>query len=109
MMRAMCGVQLKDRKRSTDLMFMLSLNETIDQLAMANSVRWYGDVLRSEDGHVFRRALDFEVEDERNRETKTTWEKQVWEDCTKEGLCGGDALCRLKWILGISQIITSLT
>ena len=38
MVRAMCGVQLKDRKRSMDLMFMLGLNKTIDQLAMANSV-----------------------------------------------------------------------
>ena len=46
MVRAMCGVQLKDKKRSTDLMFMLSLNETIDQLTMANSVRWYGHVMR---------------------------------------------------------------
>ena len=25
MVRAMCGVQLKDRKRSTDLMFMLGV------------------------------------------------------------------------------------
>ena len=33
--RAMCGVQLKERKSSKDLMFMLGLNETIDQLAMA--------------------------------------------------------------------------
>ena len=40
MVRAICGVQLKDRKRSIGLMFMLGLNETIDQLAMANSVRW---------------------------------------------------------------------
>ena len=39
--RAMCGVQLKDRKISTGLMFMLGLKETIDQLAMANSVRWH--------------------------------------------------------------------
>ena len=39
MVRAMCGVQFKDRKRFTDLMFMLGLNETIDQLAVANSVR----------------------------------------------------------------------
>ena len=61
-MKAMCGVQLNDRKRSTDLMFMLGLNETIDQLAMANSVRWYGHVLKREDGHVSRRSLDFEVE-----------------------------------------------
>ena len=36
MVRAMCGVQLEDRKRSTDLMIMLGLNETADQLAMAN-------------------------------------------------------------------------
>ena len=62
MVRAMCGVQLKDRKRSTDLMFMLGLNETIDQLVMANRVRWYGHVLRKEDGHALRRALDFEVD-----------------------------------------------
>ena len=46
MVRAMCGVQLKDRKRSTDLMFMLGLNETIDKLAMVNSVCWHGHVLR---------------------------------------------------------------
>ena len=46
MVRAMCGVQFKDRKRSTDLMLMLGFKETIDQLAMANSVRWYGHVLR---------------------------------------------------------------
>ena len=62
MVRAMCGVQLKDRKRSTYLMFVLGLSETIDQLAMANSAHWYGHVLRREDGYVLRRALDFEAE-----------------------------------------------
>ena len=46
MVRAMCGVQLKDRNRSTHLMFMLGLKETIDQLAMEDNVRWYGHVLR---------------------------------------------------------------
>ena len=29
---------------------------------MANSVRWHGRVLRREDGHVSRRALDFVVD-----------------------------------------------
>ena len=33
---------------------MLGLRETIDRLAMANSVRWYGHVVRREDGHVLR-------------------------------------------------------
>ena len=38
MVRAMCGVQLKDRKISTDLMFMLGLKKTMDRLAMTVSV-----------------------------------------------------------------------
>ena len=50
----------KTEKKYTDLMSMLGLKETIDQLAIANSVRWYG--------HVVRRALDLEVEGQ--RETK---------------------------------------
>ena len=62
MVRAICGVQLKDRKGSTDLMLMFGLHETIDQLVMANGVRWYCHVLRREDGHILRWALDFEVE-----------------------------------------------
>ena len=59
MVRAMCGVQLKHRNICMDLMFMLSLNEAIYQMATANSVRWYGHVLSREDSHVLRRALDF--------------------------------------------------
>ena len=46
--------------RAKDLTLMLGLNETTDQLAMANSVRCYDHVLMREDGHVSRRALDFE-------------------------------------------------
>ena len=49
-MRAMCGVQLKDRKRSIDLIFMIGLKESIDQMAMTNSVHCYGHVLRRADG-----------------------------------------------------------
>ena len=67
-MRAMCGVQLRGRKRSTALMFMLGLSETMDQFAMVNSVRWYGHLLRREDGHVFLRALDIWVEGQKIKE-----------------------------------------
>ena len=67
MVKALCGVQLKDGKRSNYLMLLLGLNETIDQLAMANSVRWNGHVLKREDGHVFRCALDFEVDGQRKK------------------------------------------
>ena len=41
MVKAMCEVQLLDGKRFMGFMFMLGLSETIEQLAMANSVRWY--------------------------------------------------------------------
>ena len=67
MTRAICGIQLKDKQRSTDLMFMLSLKEPKDQLAMANSVRLHGHVLRREDGHVLRRTLYFEVKGQRKK------------------------------------------
>ena len=42
---AMCEVQLKGRKGAMDLMLVLGLNETMDQLVIATSVRWNGDVL----------------------------------------------------------------
>ena len=46
MLSAMCGVQLRDRKRSIYLMLMLGLNDTIGLFTMANCVHWYGHVLR---------------------------------------------------------------
>ena len=77
-MKAMCGVQLKDRKTLTDLMFMLGLNETIDRLAIANIICWYGYVLRREDGHVLRRELDYEVVDRRKKwRLKRTWKSRL--------------------------------
>ena len=41
-------------------MLTLGFNETMDQLAMANSVRWNGHVLRREDGHVFEKGITFQ-------------------------------------------------
>ena len=59
MVRAMCGVKLMEKKRTEDLMEMLGLK--------ANGVRWYGHVLRRDDGHVLRKALEFEVMGKRKR------------------------------------------
>ena len=64
MVRAMCGVQVKNRARTKDLMLMLDLHETIDQFGMANNVHWHGHVLRRKDGHVLCRELKFDVEDQ---------------------------------------------
>ena len=37
------------------------------QMAKANGARWYGHVLRRDDGHVLRKALEFEVKDKRKQ------------------------------------------
>ena len=85
MVRAMCWVHLKYRKKSTD--FMMVLNEAIDQLVVATSVCWYCHVLRREDDHVLRRALDFKVQGQRKKgRPKRTRKKQVVEESVKVGL-----------------------
>ena len=66
--RAMCGVHLKDTKRSMNLMLMLDLNETMYHLLMACSVCWYGHVLRREDGHILRCAFILRLKEEREAE-----------------------------------------
>ena len=55
---------------------MLDLNKVIDQLAIAKSARWHRRVSRIK-GHVFTRALEFQVVDERKKWKKT--EKDRWE------------------------------
>ena len=109
MVRAMCGVQPKDRKIPRDLMFMLGLKETIDQLAMANSVCLCGHVFRREDGHILRRALNFEVEGQRKKgRHKRMWKKQVEEESMKVGLRRKDELCCPKWSVSVNKIAAGL-
>ena len=58
MVRSMCGVLSKDRKIVKDLMLLLGLNETTDQMVMVNNVPINGHMLRNEDFHASRRTLD---------------------------------------------------
>ena len=44
MVRSMCRVKLVDRKKIKELMEMLGLKETLDRIAKANGVRWYGQL-----------------------------------------------------------------
>ena len=54
-----------EKKRTEDLVEMMGLKETVVQMAKANGVRWYGHVLRSDDGHGLRKGLKFEVKGKR--------------------------------------------
>jgi len=53
--RAMCGMKLMDRKNTDELMDMLGLKETLDKVAIASGVRWFGHVLRRE--RCFKRGI----------------------------------------------------
>ena len=56
-----------EKKRTKDLMEMLGLKQTAVQMGKANEVRWYGHVLRRDDGLVLRKALEFKVRGKRKR------------------------------------------
>ena len=44
MMRAVCGVKLIEKRRSQELMSLLGLKDTLNGLAGASRVQWYGNV-----------------------------------------------------------------
>ena len=67
MIRAMCDVKLLDRKNSEELMDMLGIKESLDIMAKASIMRWYGHVLRKEDENVIVKALKFEESGSRGR------------------------------------------
>ena len=97
MVRAMCGQKVK-RKMTEEQMDMLGLKETINRLATANGVRWYGHVLRRDDDSILKVVLVLEVSGKRKRgQSKKTWKKQVKEETEKIDLKKEDALNRYKW------------
>ena len=76
MVRSMCGVKLVDRKNTEELMEMLGLKKTLDRVAKANVVRWYGHVIRREDDNILKKAIMMEVNGQRKRgRPKMTWKR----------------------------------
>ena len=61
MVRSMCGVKFVDRKKMKELMEMLGLKETLDRMAKANGVRWYGHVIRRDDDNILKKAMMIRV------------------------------------------------
>ena len=73
---------------------LLGLSETVDKLAMANHVHWYGHVLRWEHGRVVRGALKFkDVRRRKKGRMKRIRKRQVEEEGTKVDLCRRNAIC----------------
>ena len=79
--------------------------ETLVQMAKVNGVRWYGHVLRRHDGHVLRKALEFEVKGKRKRgRPKKTLKTQVEKESKSVGLERGDAMNRARWRVEVREI-----
>jgi len=90
MMRLMCGTKLNDKKNTKELMQLLGINESIEMLANARALQWYGHVLRREEDNILRKALDFEVDSQRKKgRPKSTWKRHVKEQIKKIGLKRG--------------------
>ena len=105
MMRAIRGLKLMEKKRTEDLMEMLGLKETAVQMAKANGARWYGHVLRKDDGHALRKALEFQVRGKRKPgRPKKTWKTQVEKESKSVGLEKKDAMNRARWRVGVKKI-----
>ena len=68
MVRIMCAAKLMEKKRKEELMEMLGLKETVVQMAKVNGERWYGHLLRRDDGHVLRKALEFDVRERKSED-----------------------------------------
>ena len=72
------------------------------QMTKVNGVRWYGHVLRRDDGHLLRKALEFEGQEE----ARTT--KEDVEDTSEESKSvvskKEDALNRARWRVGVREI-----
>ena len=67
MVRSMCGVKLVDRKNTEDLLKVLGLKETLDEMAQANGVRWYGHVVRRDEDSIWKKAMMLQVNGQRKR------------------------------------------
>ena len=48
----MCGVKLIEKRSSQEHINLLDLEETLDRLATANGMQWYGHALRRDNDNV---------------------------------------------------------
>ena len=105
MMRAMCKVKVIENRTSKELMSLLSLKNTLDRLARASQVRWYGHVLKRDNGDVLRRLFDFKVAGKRGcGRPNMTWKRQVEEHKNQIGLKKGGTIDRAKWRDGVYKL-----
>ena len=61
--------------------------------------------MRRDDGHVLRKAMEFEVKSKSKRgRPKKTWKKQAKKEIKSVGLEMEDTLNRTRWRVGVREI-----
>ena len=86
MVRSMCEVKLVPRNNMEELMEMLGFRQTLDRMAKANGVRWYGHVIRGDDDNILRKTMMLEVNGKRKQgRPKMTRRRQVEESVKEVG------------------------
>jgi hypothetical protein len=89
-------------------MSMVGLSEDIVTLVRKSRLRWYGHVMRRDEGVGIRRVLEFEVAGEIGRgRPPMGWKEQVEKDMVKAGLWRDDAQVRIAWRRGVSGFSSS--
>ena len=97
-----------EKRRSQELISFLGLKDTSDGLARASEMRWYGHVLRRDNGDILRGALAFEVAGRRGRwRPNMTWKRQVEKHINQIEQKRKDAIDRVKWRNGVCELSRS--
>ena len=105
MARKHFGVTFTANKTAKDIMYILGLNKTVDQLPRVVSMHWYGHVLRKKEGRILCGNLEFDVENQSDEgRHNRILERKVVED----NLGGGEIHFCLRYIDGSNQINSNL-
>ena len=97
MVRWMCGVSLKDRKRSEDLCNLLGINCVAD-VVRRGRLRWFGHLERKSVDDWVSACRGLVVEGTKGRgRSRTTWEQCVRDDMKLLGLHPEWAVFRDMW------------
>ena len=84
-------------------MEMLGLKETLNRMAKANGMRWYGHVIRRDDDNILKKTMIMKVNGKRKR-PKLTWRRQMEESVKKVWLKIEEAEDRTRWREGVTVI-----
>jgi len=101
MVRWMCGVTLKDRKSSDELLVRLGVEDVVE-VVRRGRLLWFGHVERKSRDDWVKMCRDLGVEGARRKgRGRKTWQECVNEDMKRIGLRRCDAQDRTMWRNGI--------